>query len=644
MRALSSKIYCFLLLLLGSLLIYCQPNTPNTTTDIAASPFLNLHDSTKFVGAETCRSCHQDIYNSFMRTGMGQSFAPASRQKSAATFKPHSPIFDSENQLYYQPQWRNDSLFIVEFKLLGKDTTFRREQYIRYIIGSGQHTNSHIYEENGYLYQAPITFYTQKGIWDLAPGFEKGANSRFQRIIGLECMTCHNSYPDFVSGSENKYRKVENGIACERCHGAGELHVKEKLANHIVDTAKYADYTIVNPRHLPRDLQMNVCQRCHLQGVAILADEQTFEDFKPGTSLTHVMDVFLPEYDGNQTQFIMASQAHRLTKSLCYQKSEMTCLSCHNPHISVRETPRETFNRKCMQCHNNTASTCSLPDQQRASQANNCSGCHMPTSPSIDIPHVTVTDHYIRRPIPESEKKQVEQFIGLASALRPNPDALTRAKGYLHYYESYSAQSPILDSASYWLQKAESEFNDRKLLAPRVHLAYLQQDYAQIAQLTAKATPSQIRDGWTAYRIGEAYWQQQKDTEARQYFARAVEILPLQLDFLNKLGAAEMKLGDLNASEATFKTILDENPYHISALTNLGFIAVNMGKLSTADSLYQRGLHLNPDYIPLLLNATALALLKQQRDQAKKYIQHILQIFPKHPQALAIAEQLRQGL
>ena len=38
-------------------------------------------------------------------------------------------------------------------------------------------------------------------------------------------MTCHNSFPHFTLGSENKYQNVPSGIDCERCHGPGELHV-----------------------------------------------------------------------------------------------------------------------------------------------------------------------------------------------------------------------------------------------------------------------------------------------------------------------------------------------------------------------------------------------------------------------------------
>ena len=180
---------------------------------------------------------------------------------------------------------RQDSLYIKEFRLgeESKDTVYQRNQYVKYIVGSGQHTNSHIFDDNGFLYQAPITFYTQKGIWDLAPGFEGGFSSRFNRMIGLECMTCHNALPNFVQGSENKYLKVPNGINCERCHGPGELHVKEKLANNIIDTSKYVDYTIVNPKRLPRPTASQSLQTlspsrdCSLEGQQKLRRLQTFD-------------------------------------------------------------------------------------------------------------------------------------------------------------------------------------------------------------------------------------------------------------------------------------------------------------------------------------------------------------------------------
>ena len=163
-----------------------------------------------------------------------------------------------------------------------------------YIVGSGQHTNSHIIETNGYLNQAPLTFYTQDGHWDLPPGFEDGNNTRFSRIIGLECMSCHNALPSFVRGSENRFTMIPNGIDCERCHGPGEVHVANIQAGKLVDTAKAIDYSIVNPRKLTWERQIDLCQRCHLQGNAILKEGKGFTDFRPGMVLSEFMDVYMP--------------------------------------------------------------------------------------------------------------------------------------------------------------------------------------------------------------------------------------------------------------------------------------------------------------------------------------------------------------
>jgi len=159
--------------------------------------------------------------------------------------------------MYYAAEWRDSVLFIKEFKLISGEKTYQREEQIKYVVGSGHHTNSHFWEEKGYLFQAPLTFYTQKGIWDLPPGFET-YNSRWDRKIEVECMSCHNAMPKLTEHSRNHYVDLPKGIDCERCHGPGELHVKEKSAGNIVDTSKEADRTIVNPKRLPWKRQIDV--------------------------------------------------------------------------------------------------------------------------------------------------------------------------------------------------------------------------------------------------------------------------------------------------------------------------------------------------------------------------------------------------
>ena len=381
------------LLFSALLLLFCSRELPKASE----GEYLNLADEVKYVGMNTCKACHANIHATFIHTGMGRSFDRATPEKTDATYGAHALVYDTASNLYYKPFFRDSAMYVLEFRLEGGDTVHRRLERIDYIVGSGQHTNSHIVDFNGYIYQAPVTFYTQEGRWDMAPGF-RGDNIRFGRFLTPECITCHNHFPDFVEGSLNKYRNMPTGIECERCHGPGEIHVREKMAGHIVDTSRYIDYSIVNPRNLPRDLQMDLCQRCHLQGIAVLNEGKGFFDFKPGMRLQEVFNVFLPRYTNSHERFIMASQADRLRLSPCYLNSEMTCITCHNPHLSVEATGKEQYNNACLSCHAGPREeVCAVPMAERMAEGDDCSGCHMPRSGSVDIPHVNITDHCISR-------------------------------------------------------------------------------------------------------------------------------------------------------------------------------------------------------------------------------------------------------
>jgi predicted CXXCH cytochrome family protein len=75
----------------------------------------------------------------------------------------------------------------------------------------------------------------------------------------------------------------------------------------------------------------------------------------------------------------------------------LTCINCHNPHVSVKVTGKETFNNACLKCHT-SADACKEKASIKTANNNNCVACHMPKSGTIDIPHVTVHDHWIRKP------------------------------------------------------------------------------------------------------------------------------------------------------------------------------------------------------------------------------------------------------
>lgn len=647
--------------------------------------YLNHSDSAKYVGMNTCKLCHQQIYNTFIKTGMGKSFDVASQEKSSGDFSKAS-IYDQLAKLHYNAFWDHDSLFIKEYRLEGKDTARQRVEQVNYIIGSGQHTNSHLQVVNGYVNQMPMTFYTQKKHWDLPPGFENGFNTRFSRKIGLECMSCHNGYPDFVLGSENKYTRLPDGIDCERCHGPGSIHVAQRQTGSKIDTSKYIDYSIVNPAKLSIDAQFDLCQRCHLQGNAILKEGKSFYDFKPGQKLSDYISVFLPKYKNADEEFIMASHADRLKQSQCFIKSynkvqaknslkpyqdAMTCVTCHNPHVSVRETNKNIFNDACNKCHDwisvgswqSSVGRRQLADDKNrlvelrkancglhSNKLSNCVNCHMPQSGSVDIPHVSVHDHYIRKPVTMREKNKIKTFLGLYSINEKNPDTLTRAKAYINQYDKFDQNPCFLDSAMQLLRnKNDLEKNSRALL----QLYFIKQDFKSVLGVVNQLGEEKCfntlftkksydnADGWAAYHIAESFYTTGNNSKAVKWFEKAVQLAPYHLDLRSKYASSLAALNNLAEASKQYEFIIHENPKYVPAYTSLGYIKLVQGDTREAFRIYTIAQKLDADNEPLLLNLAGYYVAMNDKASAINYLEKIIKKNPANQKAKQALRQLQ---
>ncbi|CAN5400227.1 hypothetical protein BH10BAC1_BH10BAC1_10830 [soil metagenome] len=667
MKSVSKKILVVIFLFAIILLLsYCGDSSQEKITEQKNNPenvYLNHSDTARYIGMSQCKLCHQDIYNSFIETGMGKSFDHASKQKSSAKFSEHTVIYDKFQDFYYHPFWDGDSLKIMEFRLKGKDTIYKRIEKVDYIVGSGQHTNSHIYNTNGYLHQMPMTYYTQKETWDFPPGFENGFNTRFSRKIGLECMSCHNSLPDFVEGSENKFNGLPEGVSCERCHGPGSIHVQQRSTGAKVDTSKYIDYSIVNPGKLPIDLQFDVCQRCHLQGNTVLKEGKSFFDFKPGMKLSDYMTTFLPRYKNADDEFIMASHADRLKQSKCFinsfkpetdanslrpYKNSLTCVTCHNPHVSVKSTGKEIFNNACKNCHSSSTNNglCSEQESVRAKVQDNCVSCHMPKSGSIDIPHVSVHDHYIRKPMKKEELEKVKEFIGLCSINEKNPSNYTKAKAYIQQYDKFEYKPVYLDSAAFYL--SDKTIQDvKKNFDLLIHLNFIKQDYQKILDYlkqvgTFKGVKSwENKDAWTCYRIGEAYYSMGNYPSALEYYSSAVNLAAYNPEFKNKQGATLMAMQKVKEATIIFESIVKENPKYVPAINNLGYSYLISDDAIKAERFYNRALKLDPDYESLLMNVAGLKIYQKKYKEAEEILKNVIKKNPKQEQAKAVLQQLK---
>ena len=608
----------------------CTPSNSSVQT----SGYLNHRDSAHYVGIQTCRTCHSKIYDTYIKTGMGQSFGLATTEKSAYK-NTNASVLDTSINSRYLMSW-NKSIMQITEQVFDNRLTYP----VKYIIGSGQHTNSHIREENGYCFQMPMTYYTQQQLWDLPPGFEQGQNSRFRRKLSLECISCHNAFPKMEQGSENKYAIMPTGIDCERCHGPGSIHVAQRSSLAPIDTARYIDYSIVNPAKLSIDRQFDICQRCHLQGNAVLTEGKSYYDFKPGMVLSDFITVFLPRYSNSESTFIMASHADRLKQSKCFisslnkvqpnslkpYKNALTCVTCHNPHVSVKDKESESYNLACINCHT-LQDTKVTHTKVSIFDFSNCVQCHMPLSGASDIPHVSIHDHKIQIPAKHKKETTDPKFISLTAINSKSPTPKLKTEAFINQFERFNGGRYLLDSA-YQLLKS----NYRNIQYSRLWIRYffLKQDYLGLLEhvqtvgyqnliLTYQQKEYENRDAWMWYHISEAYNATGKQLESLKAIQTAVKLAPLIPEFLNKNAVVLFALNKTLLARNLWHQIINQQPGFAPAQMNLGYYYLKHNQLDSARVYLNRSYRLNPFNITTLTNLEQLYSVKGKSDSARYF-------------------------
>lgn len=627
---------CALLLLLATLALRCAEEPTS---------YLNMGPDQQYVGNQACESCHQKISASYAETGMGKSMYRPDRNEIIETFGENEVVFDTHSGYHYYPFWSGDQFRIREFRLENGDTTYRREETIEYIVGSGHQTRSYLLEREGYWYEAPITWYVNKQIWDLSPGYEQGKNSRFSREIGTECIACHTGNFDFVEGSKNKFHNVSLGIDCERCHGPGKVHIDAIEGGQLIDVGEEIDYTIVNPGKLPIDKQFDVCQQCHLQGVNVMKAGKSIRDFRPGMHLSDIADIFI-EQNANPDAFGIASHAERLQGSQCFIESagRLTCTTCHDPHKSINATDTLVYIRQCGTCHREQKEIlCTAPAHAQAEMGGNCITCHMPSGGTSDIPHVSFHDHKIRvvgestELVSESER----EFLKLVCATDSDPALDIQGKAWLQYFELHDPDPAHLERAASLLDPGSQEY--------RARLAFYRGDLpgALLAAEAALKVRPQAED--LLYLKGEILEASGRPADAHAVYQAAWKANPALLEAGLKAGVTLLRArqGDSNVlpeARKLFEQLLTQKPFDERIHANLGFVLLNLGVLDQAENHLAQALAYDPQYPQALENMVYLYALKQNAVQAQNYLNRLLSTSPDHPRKEALQALVKRLL
>jgi tetratricopeptide (TPR) repeat protein len=254
-----------------------------------------------------------------------------------------------------------------------------------------------------------------------------------------------------------------------------------------------------------------------------------------------------------------------------------------------------------MDCHGNE--NCSVEPTEFTAMNGNCIECHMPPSSSIDIPHVSITDHYIRKDYSGSHVSMDEYFPETPSIFQMKlecltdeaPSNLTMTRGYLAFYERFQSDPAMLDSAAHYLKMSSDEALDE-----RVHHAYLSRDFLQITKLAANTDTGLIDDAWTAYRIGEAYNEIGDFSLMVQFYEHAYRLMPLNLRFADKYGTALFKSRDFESAKDIFTQLINLNPKVAKHWYNMGYYWMSKPDIDKAKIYFNQALKLDPDYQPAI--------------------------------------------
>ena len=243
-----------------------------------------------------------------------------------------------------------------------------RSAKLDWCVGSGHHARTWIGTMPGStgstdLMEFRWTHFTEAGQFDVTPGQPKAEQSGFFGGLGVlfdgpraqRCFGCHASFLPIDHGHLDETR-IKPGVTCQRCHGPRQEHV-----------ASQGQVTLPEWQAVSRDDSVRRCGQCH----------RNVDEVDPETIVTS---------NRNTIRF----QPVGLAQSECFQKSEMRCTTCHDPHRTMASQDSKGI-WQCLQCHSSDAKEFVLCS---AGRDDDCLACHMPKV-QLDSP-LLLTDHWIR--------------------------------------------------------------------------------------------------------------------------------------------------------------------------------------------------------------------------------------------------------
>lgn len=352
-------------------------------------PWLQPSDPLEYSGSESCAKCHADQHSAWKTSMHIQMTRPIAEARVIGTFAKGTTL--TQNGRSYRFERDGDRYFI--WVQHGANPASRFE--VHYTLGVNRAQGYLSRLDDGRIYVLPVFWHSGWQRWidwkEITPVPDTDHDLR--QIWNVSCFNCHATHlVKRFALDERRYDTSwsEMGIGCEACHGAGRAHVDLMRAWEQTPALKPASLDmdrsnrglsatlkIFTARADDRRQIFDTCAYCHGNKTNL------FVGFQPGLRYDDFALPFLPSQppvpddpqgdfwpDGRPSRF---NRPQALMQSGCFEKSDMTCATCHSIHASkypasLKEPP-ERHDQLCLQCHATARGTLPLPARTAAERA-----------------------------------------------------------------------------------------------------------------------------------------------------------------------------------------------------------------------------------------------------------------------------------
>lgn len=566
-----------------------------------------------YVGIETCAECHKERAAEFKTTRHYVACRTA-EGVAAPGFAPGRGRCDTRVPgLHFEMTRSGDDFFAAAVQ--GTGAGEKRDPYkVGLVYGSANKRDEMYFAWQGdRLVRIPVAWLYPQDRW--------AADVDNVRVLDTHpsCLECHNTWVGNVLGAPVRYRRDEMflGVTCERCHGPGREHAEYHRKNPNDEEARH----ILHPGTLSRERSIDLCAQCHSNTRML---QRPFS-YRPGQPLEGCYRIVRAKYREDDTT---TNQVQYLSESKCFQKSQMTCVTCHSPH---RPTPPQGG---CMQCH--TAASCPDQPRQPAAVRGDCVGCHMPQHVWMNSHFYTTADEHYLPVAPRSEHRiavypEARQAVILAW-LRKQTDDPSRAEA-----DRLAAQL-----TEHWLKEAEQARRDGRWKAAMGA-------YREALQVTPNAATRQKLKEVTARQTElDDLYLKLEDAERRgppemvPLLTKILEVKPDDARAHTELGTIYSMTGKRGDAVTHLQAVARHDPSNSSGLTRLAWMAHVEGRQGEALELCAQADKVEPGH-PMIHYVRGMALSKQGRwADAEQHLRKTLASNLRDPKAnQAVSEALR---